>query len=261
MSRRPVLETVDDDDIDNMDMDIAEFDPNLNTPIAPLRPQPSVVRSQDQTSKSPVLDIERPEDYDKDIRDPRQFSDSEKREFKSYQTIYPCYFDINRSHQSGRRVSKELAVSNPLAKTIADPCRFLRIPVLLELDKSHPQDFGNPGRVKLLIKKDGQQVDELINNKRQVMNSIAKYLKQHPTTLESIGLKSGHPIPPEYKDGFEPEELPRVKGFEMNTIVPIHSQLTMKHPMTKHIYDPEPEQPKIPAAPKAPKKKVMKIRG
>ena len=34
-NKRPVLEEVDDDDIDNMDMNIAEFDPSLTTPIAP----------------------------------------------------------------------------------------------------------------------------------------------------------------------------------------------------------------------------------
>ena len=41
----------------------------------------------------------------------------------------------------------------------------------------------------------------------------------------------------------------------MNTIVPIHSNLTLKHPMTKHIYDPEPETPAAgkPNVPKIPK--------
>ena len=46
MSKKPTLEEV-SDDIDNMDMDIAEFDPSLNTPIAPLRQAPTVIRSQD----------------------------------------------------------------------------------------------------------------------------------------------------------------------------------------------------------------------
>ena len=43
----------------------------------------------------------------------------------------------------------------------------------------------------------------------------------------------------------------------MNTIVPIHSNLTLKHPMTKHIYDPEPETPAAgkPNVPKIPKRK------
>lgn len=267
MSRRPVLEDVNDDEIDDMDMDIAQFDPNLKTPIAPMRPEPTITRSQDQ---EPPLFPPTPQqttnnannsEFEKDIRDPKLFSEEERRKFRLYQTIYPCYFDKNRSHKDGRRVSVENSVVNPIAKTIADACRYLRIPVLLELDKTHPQDFGNPGRVKVLIKENGQQIDEFIKNKRQILNAIGKYLKTHPTTLDSISASSGHPVPEEYQQGFTAEELPVVKGLRMNTIVPAHSPYTLKHPMTKSIYDPEPEQPKVPAAPKAPKKKIMKIRG
>lgn len=259
MSKRPVLEEVDDDDIDNMDMDIAQFDPNLKTPVAPLQPGPSVVRSQDTVSPTnpPRADSNTPEF----IRDPRQFTDEEKSEFRAYQVIYPCYFDKNRSHKQGRRINVHKAVENPLAKTVADACRFLRLPVLLELDKTHPQDYGNPGRVKVLIKRDGVPADTLIKNKRQIMNSIGTFMQLHPTTLDSVSAASGHPVPPEYKeDGYQPGTIPKVQGFKMNTIVPIHSPLTMKHPMTKHIYDAEPEQPKIAGA-KVPKKKIMKIRG
>ena len=43
-------------------------------------------------------------------------------------------------------------MENPLATTISDACRRLGLPVFLELDKTHPQDFGNPGRVKVLFK-------------------------------------------------------------------------------------------------------------
>lgn len=258
---KPVLEDANDDDIDNMDMDIAQFDPSLKTPIAPLRPEPSVTRSQDESSQSNQASNSFLVD-EKDIRDPRQFTEEEKRAFNKYQTIYPCYFDKQRSHNQGRRVAEQNGVDNPLAKTIADACRFLQIPVLLELDKSHPQDFGNPGRVKVLLKEDGLPVDSAVSNKRQLFNAIAKYLQQHPTTLKSIGTESGHPIPPEYAEGFEPSVLPKVKGFTMNDIVPVHSPYTMKHPMTKHIYDAQPEQAQVtPSAPKQPKKKIMRVRG
>ncbi|EGV60829.1 signal recognition particle subunit [Yamadazyma tenuis] len=269
MSRRPVLEEVDDDDIDNMDMDLAQFDPSLNTPIAPLRAQPTVTRSQDSepslfpnipvpSAKPPATS---PGGIASDaIRDPKSFTDEEKREFKAYQTIYPCYFDKNRSHKQGRRVSEENAVENPLALTIGDACRFLQFPVLLELDRTHPRDFGNPGRVKVLLRKNGEPIDEFVKNKRQVLNAIGKYLKTHPTTLNSVSASSGHPIPEEYMVGFTPEKIPKVRGFKMNTIVPVHSPFTMKHPMTQGIYAPRPEAPAIAAAPKAPKKKIKKIR-
>lgn len=269
MSKKPTLEEV-NDDIDNMDMDIAEFDPSLNTPIAPLRQAPTVIRSQDaemplfpniQQQQQPQTHTTVSKD---DIVDPKDFTDQEREELQSFQIVYPCYFDVSRSHKQGRRVSKDAAVRNPLAKTVSDACRFFNIPGLLELDKTHPQDFGNPGRVRVMLKdsKTGRVVNSRFTNKRFLLKSIAQYLKDHPTTLELIGPKSGIALPEELQHGFEPEEIPQVEGFKMNSIVPVHSQYTLKHPMTKSIYDPEPElEFQAPIAPKAPKKKVMKIRG
>lgn len=273
MAKRPVLEEIVDDDIDNMDMDIAQFDPSLRTPIAPLRQGPTVTRSQDQNQPLfPPMGVPPPPANDqskasmKDIVNPNQFTDEEREELQKFQIIYPCYFDKERSHNEGRRVSAELAVKNPLAKAVSDACRSFDLPVLLELDKTHPQDFGNPGRVRVLIKdtkNGGALTNPKFKSKRGLMNAIAKYLQEHPTTLESIGAKSGIPFPRELESNFEPLEIPKVKGFRMNTIVPIHSSLTLKHPMTKSIYDPLPDQPdiKTPTAPKQPKKKIMKIRG
>ncbi|EGW34461.1 uncharacterized protein SPAPADRAFT_59886 [Spathaspora passalidarum NRRL Y-27907] len=273
-SRRPILEEIDDDDIDNMDMGIAEFDPSLKTPIAPKRPEPSIVRSQDAHANEPPLFPPIPTQQSqprqavdqKNIVDPNSFSQEEREQLSKFQIIYPCYFDINRSHKQGRRVSIDRAVENPLAKTISDACRSLNLPVLLELEKSHPQDFGNPGRVRVLLKDvlhGGKIVDSRFKTKRELFNKIADYLAEHPTTLDSV-ISGGIALPQEFQTGgFKPEEIPVVKGFKMNTIVPVHSSYTLKHPMTKAIYDAEPDVPAAPKpiAPKQPKKKVMKIRG
>lgn len=273
MSRRPVLEDVDDDEIDNMELDIAQFDPNLRTPIAPLRPGPQVTRSQDDEPPlfpniPNVESKETPKDKSlyKNVVDPSRFTEEEREHLKRFQHIYPCYFDKNRSHREGRRVSEQRAVENPLAKTISDACRQFNLPALLELDKTHPQDFGNPGRVKVLIKdhETDEFMDSRFKSKRALMNAISDYLKEHPTTLESIGPKSGVPLPQDYESAtFEPHTVPKVKGFRMNTIVPVHSSLSIKHPMTRAIYDPEIPQPQVkgPQNPKQPKKKIMKIRG
>lgn len=276
MSRRPVLEDVGDDDIDNMDMDIAEFDPSLRTPIAPARAAPTITRSQDLEPQEPSMfpnlaDLAQMGNQEgiepskgNDILKSDKFTDEEREQISKFQIIYPCYFDKNRSHKEGRRVSVDKAVENPLAYTISNACRKLQIPVLLELDKNHPQDFGNPGRVRVLVKEDGSPQGEF-KNKRSLFNAIADYLKSNPTTLQTIDPKGSMPCPSEYEQDFTPEEIPRVKGFKMNTIVPIHSNLTMKHPMTKSIYDQKaPAQPiageNTPKAPKQ-KKKIMKIRG
>lgn len=270
MSTRPTLEEV-DDDIDNMEMDIAQFDPNLRTPIAPLIPQPLVVRSQDavplpanDSGNARAAQASRAQQMSgqNDVIDPSTFTDEERRQIQAFLIIYPCYFDANRSHKEGRRVSYDRAVFNPLAKTVSDACRQLNIPVLLELTKCHPQDYGNPGRVRVMLKSDGEK-HPLFSNKRVLLNAIADYLKAHPTTLALIGPASGIALPSEYGPDYVPSEIPEMPGFRSNTIVPIHSNFTMKHPMTKLLYDPEPEEPVQPKLnpPKAPKKKIMKIRG
>lgn len=266
MPPKPTIEEVDDDEIDNMDMDIAQFDPSLKTPIAPVN-KPVITRSQDsepplfpqQPFQPPTSQGGIPKEQ---ILDPSKISSKDKEELSKFQTIYPCYFDKLRSHKEGRRVKAELAVHNPLAITISDACRRLNLPVLLELDKSHPQDFGNPGRVRVYIKDSGVVQDPRYKTKRSLFIEIAKYLQEHPTTLKSISKGSGIPFPKEYEVGFEPEEIPKVKGFKMNSIVPVHSNYTLKHPMTKSIYDPEPEAPKeAPKLPSQPKKKIMRVRG
>lgn len=266
MARKPLLEEVDDDEIDNMDMDLAQFDPSLRTPLAPVN-KPVITRLQDSEpllfdalGSAPQMAASLQDAKTNDLVNPDKLTDEEKREIGRLQIIYPCYFDRCRSHSQGRRVSVEQAVENPLAKTILDACRALKLPVLLELDKSHPQDFGNPGRVRVQLKAEDKTLAAPFANKRALFKEISAYLKEHPTTLESVGQASGIPLMKEYQSGFEPLVLPKVKGFHMNTIVPVHLRLTVKHPMTKSIYEKLPEVEEAPK-PKAPKKKMMKIRG
>ncbi|OUM55863.1 hypothetical protein BVG19_g5473 [[Candida] boidinii] len=277
-------EIVDEDDIDNMDMDLAEFDPDLKTPIAPARPKPSVVRSQDTDSSAQLdplqqmmksMGMEIPENFNdpmggfglnpndpnaiqpKNVVSPEDLSEEEMKELKSLQILYPCYFDKNRSEKEGRRVKLENAVSNPLAKTVLDACKSFGLTCLLEPEKSHPQDFGNPGRVRVGIKFEGKIAQGVVKNKRDLLNKVSNYLKNHETTLKTVKQMPG---PPELStDSFETEELPRVGGFKMNTIVPLHSPLTMKHPQTKSVYIKDTTPPPSTTTTHAPVKQKQKI--
>lgn len=91
---------------------------------------------------------------------------------KKYQCVYPIYFDASRSREDGRRVQKEDAVQNPLAKGILDALQHIgyskQVPldVVLEVSKTHPKDWANPGRVRVLIKKDGKAVNNKIGNSK-----------------------------------------------------------------------------------------------
>lgn len=250
----PKLEEIKDyEDIDNLEMDIAEFDSTLKTPIAP-KITPTVVRSQDIEE----AELKRKRETMRNNRDNEEvifinpitgkveesssISKEDLRQVKKFQLIYPCYFDKNRSHKEGRRVPLELAVENPLAKTISDAVHNLGLVSIFESDKMHPQDFGNPGRVRVFLKENGKVV--LPNSlggasrykkggKRLLFKDIAKYLQEHPTTFASL---REIPYGPDY-DNIKIQRIPKVKGFKMNDIVPLHSPLLMGHPATKALYE------------------------
>jgi signal recognition particle subunit SRP19 len=91
---------------------------------------------------------------------------------KSYQCIYPVYFDETRSRDGGRRVSKADAVPNPLAREIVDALAHIgntqgiALQIALDPMKTHPKDWANPGRVKVEIKKHGKPISSKINNSK-----------------------------------------------------------------------------------------------
>ncbi|CAL9737405.1 signal recognition particle subunit Sec65p [Monosporozyma servazzii] len=256
----PKLEEIEDyDDIDNLEMDIAEFDHNLKTPIAP-KITPSVVRSQDKEEKEMAKrfeelnqargsgDVEQVSFINPvtgKVEETASMTKEDLKHIKKFQIIYPCYFDKNRSHKEGRRVPLSLAVENPLAITISDAVRGLGLATVYESDKMHPQDFGNPGRVRVFLKDNGKPqpnafgVSEYTKGgKRQLFKDIAKYLQDHPTTLDSLrAIKYG----PDY-DGIEIQKVPKVNGLKMNDIVPLHSPFLFGHPATKSLYDLPPPQ-------------------
>lgn len=91
---------------------------------------------------------------------------------KAYQCIYPIYFDASRSREEGRRVKKEDAVRNPLARDIIDALQHISgqvgvaLQIVFEPSKCHPKDWANPGRAKVLVKKDGKPVTAKIANSK-----------------------------------------------------------------------------------------------
>ncbi|CCH59157.1 hypothetical protein TBLA_0B03160 [Henningerozyma blattae CBS 6284] len=249
----PVLEEIEDyDDIDNLEMDLSQLTTtknnnnnnndisNNNTGIRQSRPVELPVSSDQMAFVNPQTGR---------IDHTSQLSKEEMDEIKHFTIFYPCYFDKKRSHKQGRRVPIDLAVENPLAKTMADAVQLLQLPCIFEADKTHPQDFGNPGRVRILL-------HQSRFTKNKVLLEIAKYMKSHPTTLKS---PKDIPYGPDFQ-GVEPKLVPKVKGFMMNEIVPLHSPLLMGHPMTKNLYDAPPPPVTNEKQFKAPKNKYKVIR-
>jgi signal recognition particle subunit SRP19 len=74
--------------------------------------------------------------------------------------IYPIYIDAKRPYRTGgRRISRSKGVWWPLSKDIADACSRLGLGTLHEVNKMHPSDWENPGRVRVQWKKDGRPVN------------------------------------------------------------------------------------------------------
>ncbi|KIW05036.1 uncharacterized protein PV09_04192 [Verruconis gallopava] len=140
---------------------------------------------------------------------------------KRWVCLYPVYFDANKTRQEGRRVGSQLAVKNPLARTIADAVAQAGLRVYFDAGKTHPKDWSNPGRVKAELRdQDGNLKRPNIKNKHHLYILVAKYLQAHPTTPETpfkLPIR-GMPLPEEPPP---PPSAPR--GWKLNTILPLHS--------------------------------------
>jgi signal recognition particle subunit SRP19 len=150
MSRHARIEEVSDSDSDPSEMDPSEFDPGLMNSIIQPANIPSTAPQHSQ-QQQPVLQPHFP-------GRPPPDQNAERERTKHYQCLYPIYFDSSRSRAEGRRVGKEDAVANPLAQDIANACSQLPVSgqVVFEPAKTHPKDWANPGRVRVLIKEDGK---------------------------------------------------------------------------------------------------------
>ncbi|KAL6942632.1 hypothetical protein ACO0QE_003816 [Hanseniaspora vineae] len=96
-----------------------------------------------------------------------------------YIMIYPCYFDKNRTIKQGRRLKKDLCIDNPLGMIVAATCHMLQYDMKYEPDKTHPQDYMNPGRIKIKkYMKNGTKRD-----KNQTLMEISKHM---PRSTQAI---------------------------------------------------------------------------
>ncbi|KAJ4360516.1 signal recognition particle subunit [Didymosphaeria variabile] len=194
----PRVEEVSDSDSDPPEMEISDAPsaidashiPNSALPAEMLQPQaPGVTTSADREKS------------------------------KHFQCLYPIYFDKSRTRAEGRRVGAELAVDNPLARDMADATASLGLQTVFEPDKLHPKDWSNPGRIRVLLKQDGKQLNRNVKNKHHLYILVSQYLKAHPIQKNSpfrLPIR-GLPMPKEMPEPAVP------KGWKLNKILPLHS--------------------------------------
>lgn len=61
-------------------------------------------------------------------------------------------------------MSAEQAVKNPLAREIVDAVQLLGLKTVFEPGKTHPRDWANPGRVRVLVKEGGRARSAKVKN-------------------------------------------------------------------------------------------------
>lgn len=257
------------DDIDDMDFDPADFDPRKVLAAIPSGPEgagPANLTAV-ASSSSGRPQSQQPQSIPKNLipqgMNPSQVFNDDST-FKEWQILYPVYFDVSRTHNEGRRVNSELAIENPLAHKIAEACSSLGMRTFLDVgfysfffdiyrsvgyriiltvwqqpQKTHPKDWANPGRVRIMLKDpethalvnprvknsmlnyyDAGELNKwlMLDSERDLYRQICEYLKLHPT-IPSDALKI--PIPGVPSEIPEPPAVPR--GWKINKVLPVHS--------------------------------------
>ncbi|KAK5091761.1 signal recognition particle subunit [Lithohypha guttulata] len=213
----PRIEEVSDSDPEIDDPE--DFLPNeIMRPVNAPAPQSSSASSPNPTLMQPPLPAQR-EVSDADMQ-------ARRAEVKPYASIYPIYFSKARSRHDGRRVSKKLAIDNPLAFSIFKAVRQVigsSLRMSFEPDKTHPKDWSNPGRVKVqLFGPDTHKpLHPTIKNRKHLYNLVAEELVNNPTRPDDpLELKlQGLPVPENFLD----TKIAVPRGWKMGNILPIHS--------------------------------------
>ncbi|QSL65211.1 hypothetical protein MERGE_002518 [Pneumocystis wakefieldiae] len=151
------------------------------------------------------------------------------KEFHRWSILYPLYFDSRRSIKGGRKVPISKAVENPLANTLANGAKALGFSCIFESNKTHPKDWANPGRIRILFKQNGIPSNVSFKTKKALYLGLSSYLQANPTTKMS---PMKVPVP-----GFNkppsPPDIP--KGILMGDILPLNSPALISDEFLENI--------------------------
>ena len=219
----PRVEEVSDSDEDMSDPSEGDIDDFADTDImrrVDTKPQPAH-QQQPAQARPP------PQQQQAQQQHPHMQTTTDEKAFKSYQCLYPVYFDSTRTRAQGRRVPRALAVANPLAMDIVQACAGLRLQTVLEAGKLHPKDWANPGRVKVNLRQQQPGAPVAVANKHHLYILVATHLRANPTTEQSRSLRMevrGAPLPPQALEPGKPWPRPAVpRGWKMGELLPYYS--------------------------------------
>ncbi|KAF8605737.1 signal recognition particle, SRP19 subunit [Ceratobasidium sp. AG-I] len=182
------------EDASDPDEPTFDYDPPVASSSMPFRPQPPQYRNTGDVEK-----------------------------YKRWTSLYPIYFDAKRPYGQGqRRLAREKSIWWPQSRDIEVAARTLGISTFHEPTKRHPQDWENPGRVKVLWKEDGKVLNQRFNSKKRLLEAIGKQIQTHkpdqiPTPETSIPTRAPpKPAgPPPSKGAVVPVGLVQRKAYKV----------------------------------------------
>ncbi|KAF9559467.1 signal recognition particle, SRP19 subunit [Agrocybe pediades] len=174
--------------LEEMHISDDEFEPRSSQRAGPASPSryPPGNSASDSTSTHPALN------NPSAGGNPNRVTDITP--YKNWTCIYPIYIDAKRPYGTGeRRIERAKSLWWPLSKDIADACSYLGLGTLHEVNKAHPRDWENPGRVRVQWKKDGKLVNPAIKTKKQLLEMICYHLQRlKPENIPRPPYKTTH---------------------------------------------------------------------
>ncbi|KAF9135580.1 signal recognition particle subunit [Mortierella sp. 14UC] len=126
----------------------------------------------------------------------RYVSMEEADQFKNWMCLYPCYIDGTKTVAEGRRIAKSKAcVKQPWAKDIVEALKELMLSQAFEPGKTHPRDWANRGRVRVLFKENGRFCHPTIRTKHELLVRIAASINKIHAREETSGTKRPEYLP------------------------------------------------------------------
>ncbi|KAG1440893.1 hypothetical protein G6F56_011727 [Rhizopus delemar] len=168
--KNPVfLDEVEDMDVDNMDFPLPDSTPGMPD-MAQLQKMMQGMSSNFQPTPEPK------NDHISVATGPQGVRRLSPDQYKDWVTVYPCYIDVDKSTQQGRKVAQKSSVKEPHAYHMAVAVQRLGFSVVYE-NKRHPKDWANVGRVRVQLKtNDKRCINPKIASRKQLYAAIAEIM-------------------------------------------------------------------------------------
>ena len=95
------------------------------------------------------------------------------QDIKKWKILYPIYLNKNFSANQGRKTLLINSVADPTLEEISQILTHMQIKHVVEIDKRHPADFFNYGRIRYQLEDDnGNLICPEVKTRKQLVNTV-----------------------------------------------------------------------------------------